>query len=372
MKICLVLYKYTASIDDPCCYPLGFMYISSILKQAGHEVKVLNYNICDYKFTEEVKGYDIVMFTGFESFLQSILFHSEKCKNLGIKTILGGALATFRPEFVVKYLDTIVIGEGENVVLRSLVDTGVVYGTRPELSSLPYPDYDGFGFDVYNKRHSTKYIGILTSRGCLFNCTFCAQTCMYQERSLEDVFKEIDFYVDKYKVNNIAFNDNNLNLKKDRYINLCKGMKQRRLEWGGAIRCNIFDEDMAIATKESGCLHLVVGVESFNQAKLDYINKRITVKQITNALDLLNKHNISYHGNILIGFENETYSDIANEIASIPPQYKVFPTIVQGFIGTSNGKKRLINKSEEDFLNSVFTEYAQKSNLSYNLEETVC
>jgi radical SAM superfamily enzyme YgiQ (UPF0313 family) len=348
------------------------MYISSILKQAGHDVKVLNYNLQEYVFVSEVKGCDVVMFTGFEAFTQSILFHANKCKELGIKTIIGGALATFKPEFIVKYIDTVIIGEGENIVLDALTKDGVMYGTKARLSELPYPDYDGFNFEEYNKRHSVSYIGILTSRGCPYRCTFCAQTCVYQERDLEDVFKEIDFYIGKYGINNISFNDNNINLSKNRYIEICKGMKQRNLEWGGAIRCNIFDDDMAVATKESGCVHLVVGVESFNQNKLDYINKHATVKQITDTLNLLNKYNISYHGNILIGFENETYSDIANEISHITLQYKVFPTMVQGFIGTSNGKKRLISKLEEDFLNSAFTDYAQNSNLSYNLEEATC
>ena len=369
MKICLVLYKYSNSISDPCCYPLGFMYISSVLKQAGHDVKILNYNLYDYSFIDEVKGYDAVLFTGFEAFLNSIKSHASKCRELGIKTIVGGAIATFKPEIINKFVDTVVIGEGENVVLDALTKTGIIHGTRPNLDTIPYPDYDGFGFHEYNKRHSVSYIGVLTSRGCAFRCTFCAQTCMYQERKLEDVFKEIDLYVDKYNVCKIMFNDNNLNLSKNRYIELCEGMKQRKLYWGGAIRCNIFDEDMAIATKESGCTHLVVGVESFNQAKLNYINKRLTVEQIISTLNLLHKYNISYHGNVLVGFENETYSDIANEIASIPPQYKIFPVVVQGFIGTSNGKNRLINKDEENFLNKIFIEYANSLNFDYNLGE---
>ena len=32
MRIVLICHKYGVSIDDPCCYPLGFMYISAVLK----------------------------------------------------------------------------------------------------------------------------------------------------------------------------------------------------------------------------------------------------------------------------------------------------------------------------------------------------
>lgn len=31
MRACLVLPKYGVSIDDPCCYPLGVMYLCAAL-----------------------------------------------------------------------------------------------------------------------------------------------------------------------------------------------------------------------------------------------------------------------------------------------------------------------------------------------------
>ena len=365
MKICVVLHKYNNSIDDPCCYPLGFMYISSSLKQAGHDVKVLNYNLWKYKFIEEVKDCDIVLFTGFESFLQSIIFHAEKCKELKIKTILGGALATFKREDMLKYVDTVVIGEGDNAVHKALTCNGVLYGARSDVNKLPFPDYEGFGIDEYNKRHKVRYMSILTSRGCPFSCTFCAQTCAYQERNLDSVFNEIDLYISKYNIELLTVIDNTLNIKKDRFLQFCAGMKERKLYWGSSIRCDNFDEEMASAAKESYCHYLVVGVESLVQSKLDFMNKKITTEQIINTLELLHEYDIKYHANILLGFENETYSDIAREVSHIPSGYNLIPAIVQPYIGTKNGKTRLITKQEESFLSNTFKDYAANKNLVY-------
>lgn len=365
MKICLVLYKYNNSIDDPCCYPLGFMYISSVLKQAGHEVKVLNYNLWKYNFVEEIKGFDVVLFTGFESFQHSIKFHAEKCKELGIKTILGGALATFRPNEMLKYVDTVVVGEGDLAVHKAIEYNGLLLGAKPDINTLPYPDYEGFGITEYNKRHKVRYMSILTSRGCPFSCTFCAQTCRYQERNLDDVFNEINLYVDKYEIELLTVVDNTLNVKKDRFLQFCEGMRERKLYWGSSIRCDNFDEEMAIAASKSYCHYLVVGVESLNQDKLDYMNKRISAIQIFNTLELLHKYGIKYHANILLGFENESYSDITKEIASIPPKYNLIPAIVQPYIGTKNGRNRLISKEEESFLGNIFKEYTESKNLVY-------
>lgn len=370
MKVCLVQHKYSVDISDPCCYPLGFMYISSILKSLGHEVKVLNYNLFNYDLVNEIKSYDIAMFTGFEEFLQDIKRDAAICKNLGIKTILGGALATFYRDKMLDYVDTVVVGEGDNCVGKALTYNGILFGTRPNLNEIPYPDYEGFGIAEYNKRHDTNYISILTSRGCPFSCTFCSHTCIFQYRNLSKVFEEIDLYISKYHTELISINDNTVNINKDRFLELCSNMKARKLLWGASIRCDNFDESMAKAAKESGCIYFVVGVETFKQEKLDRLNKKLKVNQIYSTLDLLHKYDIDYHGNILVGFEDESYQDIQDEIAALPKWCKIFPVLVQPFIGTKNGSNRKISKIESCYLASIFKEYSESQN-KFNYSEVV-
>jgi radical SAM superfamily enzyme YgiQ (UPF0313 family) len=241
MKICLVCHKYAVPLDDPCCYPLGFMYVSAMLKNAGNKVKILNFNLWDYDLKEEIKGQDLVGFTGFEEFLPYIKRDATICKELGIETIVGGALATFKPNLMKQYVDDVVEGEFE-------LDPRILH-------SWPLPDYEGFGINEYHKRHAQKYMGVLTSRGCPFYCTFCAQTCAFSRRIIKQVFNEIDKYVPKYKVETIIFNDNTFNLSKGRFMALCAGMKERKLRWGAAIRVEPWDEDMAKARK-AGALAL--------------------------------------------------------------------------------------------------------------------
>jgi len=344
MKICLICHKYAVPLDDPCCYPLGFMYASAVLKSLGYAVKVLNYNLWDYDLKEEIKGHDLVGFTGFEEFLPYIKRDAAICKEMGIKTILGGALATFKPEEMGKHVDDVIEGEVERAM-----------GLRLDF----LPDYDGFGIEEYHKRHSVKYMGVLTSRGCPFHCTFCAQTCSFSYRPIKHVFDEIDIYVAKYRTEAIIFNDNTFNLKKDRFMALCTGMKERKLRWGAAIRVEPLDEEMAKAAKEGGCQGFVVGIESFNQARLDMMNKQVTVEQIERCLDMLNHYRINYSGNILVGFENDTYEDVEREIHSVPARFNVFPVMVQPFIGTKNGYTRKLDKEQFNYFSGVFKEYVE-------------
>lgn len=340
MKVCLVLYKYAVDLQDPCCYPLGFMYVASYFKKNGHEVKVLNYNLWDYDFISEVKGSDIVCFTGFEEFKTQILRDEQVCRDLGIITIVGGALATFNGihDFQGEYH----IGEVE----------------RCAIDDIPWPDYESFGIDEYHKRHSIRYMGAMTSRGCPHSCTFCAQTCKFRMRKMDAAFDEIDFYIKKYKLEMIVINDNTLNINKPRFMDFCRRIK---IPWTAAVRCQPFDDEMALAAKNSNCHYLVVGVESFNQRSLDRMNKKIKVRQISRTLDLLEKYKIDYHGNILVGFEDQTYEDIVSELTMAPGHYKLFPSMVQNFVGTKNGKTRKISREQLDGFNHLFSELVTKS-----------
>jgi radical SAM superfamily enzyme YgiQ (UPF0313 family) len=342
MNICLILHKYGVPLDDPCIYPLGFMYASAYLKNLGHKIKVLNYNLWDYDLKEELKGQDIAGFTGFEEFKPYILRDEKICNDLGVQTVIGGALSTFNaiPEFEGLKID----GEIE------------LFDIENNINKYARPDYEGFGINEYHKRHSLKYMGVLTGRGCPYSCTFCAQTCQFRLRKLDNVFDEIDSYIDKYKLDMIVFNDNTLNINKSRWMSICKRIK---IPWCAAIRCQPFDDDMAKAASDSNCSYLVVGVESLNQDKLNRMNKKIKVKQIIRTLDLLNKYKINYHGNILVGFENETKADITNELKIVPLKYSLYPAMVQPFIGTENGKERKITKDEYKEFNDLFILYAK-------------
>jgi radical SAM superfamily enzyme YgiQ (UPF0313 family) len=341
MNITLVCHKYGVPLNDPAIYPLGFMYVSSLLKARGHNVKVLNYNLFDYKLEDEIQDQQIVMFTGFEEFKQSIIRDAKVCHEKGITTVLGGALATFCEDEMKQYVSRICVGE---------------YDKELNIDKVPYPDYDGFQVEEYFRRNSVRHMCVLTTRGCPFNCTFCAQTCKFRVRKLRHVFKEVDLYREKYKVELLLFMDNTLNFSKSRYLRICEEMKKRKLTWGGAIRCDKFDDEMAKATKESYCNNLVIGIESFNQEKLNKMNKQLSVVDIYKTLDLMEKYKINYNGNVLVGFEDESYESIVEDIAKIPSN-AIFPTLVKPFVGTKNGKTRLITKREEDFLNESFKEY---------------
>jgi radical SAM superfamily enzyme YgiQ (UPF0313 family) len=191
-------------------------------------------------------------------------------------------------------------------------------------------------------------------------------------RSLDRVFEEIDYYIDKYKIDLVSFNDNTLNINKPRFMKICEKLKERKIKWGAAVRLSPMDKEMVLAAKESNCANLVVGVETLNQEKLNKINKKIKADKIRRALDLLNEHNLPYHGNILVGFEWETVQDVVDEITSIPKEYNLFPALVRPFVGTKNGKTRQITNAEERAFDATFSQYAQMKGKTYDSAYKTC
>jgi len=344
MKVCLVCYNYSLQTHEACCYPLGFMYVSAELKRLGHTVKVLNYNLFEYDFVEEIKGFDIVGFTGFEEFATAIIRDAKICKELGIKTMLGGALATFIPETMRKYVDYLCIGE---------------FQETSNIDQIPWPDYEGFGIDEYNARHDYRYMGVLTSRGCPFNCTFCAHTCKFSVRNLAKVFAEIQYYKSKYKIDTVIFNDNTLNITKSRFMKVCKWLEGRKLRWTAAIRCDVFDKEMAVAAKKSNCAHFVIGVESFSQERLDKMNKKLKVEDIFKTVDLLQEHKIKYHGNVLVGLEGESYEDVVKEVNNIPNGCVIFPVLMLPVAGAKTERSKLLTDQQIAYLSAEFNTYIE-------------
>jgi radical SAM superfamily enzyme YgiQ (UPF0313 family) len=356
MNITIVIYKYNIPLEDPCCYPLGVMYISARAKSLGHTVKVLNYNLYEYDFTHEINDQDVVMFTGFEEFYSQIVKDAATCRSLGIKTIVGGALATFLPDVMDKICDTVVTNEGDGVVGTALRKSGIVFG-YPGVWWDILPDYEGIGITEYHKRHNLRYMGVLASHGCPYACTFCAHTCDYQLRPLDSVMAEIDSYVTKYNIIMVVFNDNTLNASPLYFDQLITEMKKRNCMWSASIRLDHLNASIVRLMKESGCVGLVVGVESFNQSRLDKMNKGMTVDDIYRGLDLLHKYEINYHGNVIVGLTGETMADIKQEILSIPSGYNIFPTFAQPFVGVKEQCKPKITARDKTFLKSAFNTY---------------
>lgn len=356
MRIVLVRPNY----DTPTVAPyLGLAYLSSVLKQNGIEVIVIDnllYKLKLKDLIEKIKSYnpDCVGISCLSAFYDEVKELSLELKNNNIKVIIGGVHPTFMPYTTLKETkcDYVIAGEGEKVFPELLLnniannnpnnkikgvytinditsDKGVETADYIEnLDEIPFPDWDAFNPNNYptvplggNCKKSPIGI-IMTSRGCYGHCAFCASPFFYKNkvrfRSPENVVEEIELLINKYGVKEIHFLDDNPIVNYDYAYKLYNLMIERKIKapWHcvNGIRADSLNMDLAKLMKKAGCYQVAIGIESANNQILKNIGKNETIEQINESINILKKAKITARGNFIFGLPGETKETIKETI----------------------------------------------------------
>lgn len=355
-------------------FPVGLAYISSIVKEVlGEEnVDVLNANHfleaqeVLLKNTLEECNYDLVFTGGMSAhwaLIEDILNHTHKYSPKSL-VILGGAIISSDIELALRNLRFTfgVFGEGEDTV-KELLHRLYQYGSKEEiienigdfdsikgltfmkgesiiigekrnpidcLSNIPFPDYSGFGFnehlEAYGQSTSNMYYSsldearvgsVLTSRSCPYNCSFCYHPLgnKYRQRDLDDVFVEIDYLINEYKVNVINVLDELFSLDKDRMYEFARRIGPYNIKWIAQFRVTDVDESVLRVMKAAGLYIVSYGIESMDNSILKSMNKGITVEDIESALRITKLVGIGIQGNIILGDIEETKETYSNSLS---------------------------------------------------------
>jgi len=337
-------------------FPLGLGYIAAFLRKNGYhislyepEVQKLNFNDISKIFAAEKP--DIVGIScATPNFYNAVELAKLAKKFCNCKVILGGVHASAIPEFIIKqynaYFDYVVVGEGEYTMLELLeclgkkqIPTGVsglcfwdegkviLTPCRPfisDLDSLPYPardliPYNLFSPNVYNIRYNSCFT-ILTSRGCSFNCSFCASWLTlgkkYRTHSAEYVLDEMSMLKTQYKARQFIITDDTFTINKKRLIDICEGMIKKRLniEWFCFSQITAVDGEILKLMKRAGCYNIGFGIESVSQRILKIIGKPHSSVQCKTVIDAANRLGIKTQAFFVFGQQGETIEEINDTI----------------------------------------------------------
>jgi len=347
MEVLLINPIITSTPSNQAYFPLGLGYVSQILLQEGHNVKILDINA--YKWTsEEVEvkikeqRYDVVGITGIITQYQYIKWLSSLLKFYypTAPIILGGGLASSLPKIVLEKtdIDIVVIGEGELTIkelIHALEDStdlhqikgigfkknGKIIQTPPRslidyLDEIPFPAWDLFPMDIYLKSSklgfdgSIKSMNMITSRGCPYRCVYCYHQIFgyrFRTRGVANIIKEIQLLKDNYGVKGITFSDDTFILSKKRVHEFCDNLKTNKsnILWACNGRVNLMDEEILKKMKEAKCILIGYGIESGSQKMLDAMRKQATVEQAKRAIELTRKAGIFSSVYMIIGMIGE-------------------------------------------------------------------
>ena len=282
----------------------------------------------------------------------------------GLPILLGGSHPTYFPREILlncPEFDFEPIGEGEEQIValadaisaqqrsRSAAIQALAYrdGTGAvrvnprthyldRLATLPLPAYDLLNFSDYYSAHTNWYnpkgfeirlaVPILTSRSCPFSCTFCsAHTMMGRRHRLRDprrVVDEIELLVRDHGQNYFSFVDDNVNLNRGHFIEICSGIHQRGLDIQLCVPqglcLNAVDREMIQAFVDAGGVTVSLPIESGS----DYIRnqvarKNLTLETILSVAQLIKEFGLFSVGLFIMGFAEETVETLEETAALI-------------------------------------------------------
>lgn len=264
--------------------------------------------------------------------------------NPKLTVVAGGPAATTCSSMIMKEstIDYLIHGEGESTLselTNALLEgyrsfekikglswrnkNSVITNESRELISnlddLPFPARDALIFaDRLSKSWAKTVMGnIITSRGCPYGCTFCANHAVWgsrkvRYRSAQNVVDEVLQVKDKYGVKKFIFWDDHLTTLRQRVIDLCNQLIDRKadIEWISFARANTLDKNLLDLMKRAGCIEIQLGVESGCDRVLKMINKNVSCDQNRKGISLLREAGIRSHVFLMVGFPSETKEEM--------------------------------------------------------------
>jgi radical SAM superfamily enzyme YgiQ (UPF0313 family) len=297
--------------------PLGVLYLGTILQNNGHDVTVYDedrsYIYANKKgaLNPEILSSDFVGISVISPTANKAikLLKAIKQQNPDVRTAVGGphVLGNEQAEKFSKYADAVVQKEAENNI-EDMVQgkhQGIITGEMlSDLDSLPIPD---FNLLQYNKNHYLdffKLTPVSTTRGCPRNCEFCTVSNIHgkkvRRRSVDLVIKELKLRLQE-GFKRIFFVDDNFSVQPTKRIPLLKAMINEREKGNWFDSLIVQDEVPALLNageeyirlmKEAGIKTVMLGVESFDDAKLTAMNKHHKESDSEQVIRMLRKHGI--------------------------------------------------------------------------------
>jgi anaerobic magnesium-protoporphyrin IX monomethyl ester cyclase len=389
--------------------PLGLLYIAAVLDKAGYKAEILDAFMTDPSFRkigniievgmphgrimEEIRRRrpDIVGVTNpFTSQVENAIRVANIVKEIdpSILTVVGGPHVTAVPvEFLeeAKNVNIAVIGEGEYTLLdivrffeghKKINEVqGIAYrndqkvevnSPRPfikNLDELPYPAYHLVEMEQYLNPEKIEYrsfkdraISMITSRGCPFNCSFCSVNLhmgkMFRAHSVNYVVDHIEYVVNKYRVKNIFFEDDNLTFALKRFEAICDKIIEKDIKLGwetpNGIRADYLTLSLLKKMKKSGCQSVFFGIESGDQFVLDnIIDKSLKLKDIIKVAKTCKKIGLKTGAFYIIGFPGEKKENMMKTVELALRLKREFDVGMHLFIATPSYGTRLYEECKK-------------------------
>ena len=338
--------------------PLGIECVSTILKEIGHEVLLVDLLVESKRnFKKYLKKFnpDVVGFTSQCTDIDNILILAEDVKrfNSNIKVIVGGIQATISPEaYFNKNIDYVFksttrenykqlmeqIENGTNEEIAGIYSRKRQYQVTLPSCQNEYIKPDRECTDKYRKKYN--YVGfspcaiLQTSYGCKNHCKFCVRWRIEGPKVVElpinDVVDEIESIKEPY----IMIIDNDFLVNEKRLLKFLDLIEKRKIKKKyiifGSVN-NIIDKEYIFERlSKNGFVAVIVGYESFDNKQLKEWTAKTTKDGNVKATQILQKNKIAIWGSFILhpDFSKEDFKELIKYHKLLKPELLTFSPLV--------------------------------------------
>jgi len=373
--------------------PLGILYVSAYLEQAGINNDVFdstfsNYEtLCKSLLTKQPRI--IGIYTNLMTkinVLRIIRFVKSRPELKNTKVILGGPEVRYHIENFLRHgADYLVVGEGEESMYElctlllaqnespdiSALEKiqGIAFldlqqqtirtserNLKKDLDMLPFPNRKKIDLELYIKawkeKHGSSTVSVSTMRGCPYTCKWCSRAVYgqsYRRRSPASVADELQFLKSTYEFDTVWFVDDVFSISHKWLDEFRKVISERKINisYECITRADRLNEEVIVNLRESGCFRVWIGAESGSQKILDAMDRRVEADQVQAMIRLAKKHGLETGTFIMVGYPGETEADLEQTIRHLklsdPDHYTL--TLAYPITGTE-----LYNETKSVFL----------------------
>ncbi|MGH1365597.1 MAG: B12-binding domain-containing radical SAM protein [Calditrichia bacterium] len=368
MKIDIIVayvQRYTFGHEKHFVPPITGVHLAALTPKE-HQVRVIHQQV---EQPPDETNADLVAISFFSGFAPEAYRLANRYRAQGKTVIGGGPHVTFAVEESLQYFDSVLTGEAESEwknMLRDFQDGNLrrLYeGTPTELETIPTPRYDLLNDNFFVKRV------VQATRGCPFTCSFCTVPTLnpgFRMRPIENIVEDINYNQFRYwwqrKI--VWFWDDNLTINRKFAKKLLRAMIPLKKWWLTQASMDIAkDPELLSLMKDSGCIGIFFGIESFGKQSLKEAKKQQNrADQYAEKIDALHQKGICVMAGFISGFDGDsvlTIKDMARRLYEVGVDVP-FLSILTPFRGTVDYRRMV----EED---RILTERGWEFYNGYNV-----
>lgn len=182
-------------------------------------------------------------------------------------------------------------------------------------------DENAMDWSSFDPQEITPVTYVRTARSCPFACAFCNYPALAGEHiigGVDEVEKQLQ-QLHEAGTTDLVFIDDTFNVPLPRFRNILRMMIRNKFHfrWISFFRCSNADEEAFDLMRESGCIGVLLGIESGDDRILKYMNKSATREKYEWGIAQLRGRDIATYVSLICGFPGETRDSVMNSIEFI-------------------------------------------------------